>query len=396
MNYQLITEQAEIYVRNYFTAHYKPEFVYHNLKHTEYVASHAKEIANHFQLNEKDYFVVIVSAWFHDTGYFTAPENHEQESARLAKNFLLEKEVSEEEISAIESAILATKMPQQPKNILEEIVCDADLYNLGTDDFPETDKKIRKEREVLISKHIGKTAWTRSCTNLLSKHQYHTDYCRLQLNDTKEKNLKKLQEKLEKLEEGKKEKLKKENSEKENKPITKRPDRGIETMFRVTSNNNQRLSTMADNKAHIMITVNSIILSAIISLVLRKLDADSAFAFPTYLTLLVSVVTIIFAILATRPTIPPGIFTDQDIQDKKVNLLFFGNFYKMSLEAYTKGMLEVMKDPDFLYGSLVKDVYSQGIVLGKKYKLLRISYNTFMFGLIVSVIAYIIASIIND
>jgi hypothetical protein len=67
---------------------------------------------------------------------------------------------------------------------------------------------------------------------------------------------------------------------------------------------------------------------------------------------------------------------------KTVNLLFFGNFYKMSLEEYTYGMEKMMDDKDFLYGSLIKDVYAQGVVLGKKYRLLRIAYNIFMFGLL--------------
>jgi Family of unknown function (DUF5706) len=140
--------------------------------------------------------------------------------------------------------------------------------------------------------------------------------------------------------------------------------------------------------------VNSIILSAVISLLLRKLEEYSYLAWPTYLILTVSVMTIIFSILATRPAVPSGIFTPKDIEDKKVNLLFFGNFYKMNLEEYASGMREVMGDRDFLYGTLIKDVYSQGVVLGRKYRLLRISYNIFMFGLIISVLAFVVASIL--
>jgi hypothetical protein len=107
------------------------------------------------------------------------------------------------------------------------------------------------------------------------------------------------------------------------------------------------------------------------------------------------VLTIIFSILATRPSLPTGTFTQQDMDEKKVNLLFFGNFYKMNLPDYSAGMLQVMNDRDFLYGTLIKDVYAQGVVLGRKYKLLRISYNIFMFGLIASVLAFVAASILS-
>ena len=113
---------------------------------------------------------------------------------------------------------------------------------------------------------------------------------------------------------------------------------------------------------------------------------------PTFLLLATSLVTIIFAILATRPTLPSGTYSKQDLEEKKINLLFFGNFYRMSLPEYREGMEKMMEDTKYLYGSLITDGYAQGIVLRRKYRLLRNSYNVFMFGLILSVIAFIIAS----
>ncbi|WP_379090345.1 Pycsar system effector family protein [Pedobacter sp. UC225_65] len=146
---------------------------------------------------------------------------------------------------------------------------------------------------------------------------------------------------------------------------------------------------MADNKAQLLITVNSIILSLIVSLVLRRLEDNAFLIVPTFILLMVSLSTIIFSILATRPSIPDGVFSDNDLARKKVNLLFFGNFYKMTLSDYAKGMVKVMNDNEFLYGTLITDVYSQGVVLGRKYKLIRIAYNIFMFGLIAAVLAYV-------
>jgi hypothetical protein len=125
-------------------------------------------------------------------------------------------------------------------------------------------------------------------------------------------------------------------------------------------------------------------------LVLRRLSENQFLIIPTFILLSISLLAITFSILATRPSIPKGEFTREDVDTKNVNLLFFGNFYKMSLEEYTYGMEKMMDDKDFLYGSLIKDVYAQGVVLGKKYRLLRIAYNIFMFGLITSVLAFII------
>ena len=71
-----------------------------------------------------------------------------------------------------------------------------------------------------------------------------------------------------------------------------------------------------------------------------------------------------------------------------VNLLFFGNFYKMQMDDYLWAMNQMMKDGEYLSDSMVKDVYHLGIVLAKKYRYLRISYTIFMYGLIVAVIAF--------
>ena len=104
-------------------------------------------------------------------------------------------------------------------------------------------------------------------------------------------------------------------------------------------------------------------------------------------------IAVIFSVLATRPKIPDGLFRKEQVDKKTVNLLFFGNFYRMPFDDYYDGMQKVMADREFLYGSLIRDIHSQGVVLGRKYKLLRISYTIFMFTLVISILAFAIATI---
>jgi predicted metal-dependent HD superfamily phosphohydrolase len=402
MDYQALLKKIEHYSTDSFDHTGLNKLSYHNLRHTESVASYAKQISHHYQLSERDNFVVVSAAWLHDLGYTLERANHEAEGAGAAGIFLTNLGIPAPDIDAIKGCILATKLPQDPHNLLEEIVCDADLYHLGTSQFGELNKMMRKETEEVNQTKIPKDDWRNKTINFLESHKYHTDYARLLLNDQKQKNLEELKEKSEtKFQHSLKptEPLvvehhgeHKHHDEKHSKNKSDKPERGIETMFRVSSSNHQRLSDMADNKAHIMITVNSIILSAVISLLLRKLDENSYLMIPTFMLLAASLITIIFSILATRPTIPNGYFSKKDIEEKKVNLLFFGNFYRMSLPDYKEGMEKMMDDKEYLYGSLIMDGFAQGKVLGKKYQLLRISYNVFMFGLILSVIAFIIAS----
>ena len=398
MDYKALLEQVAQYVSSMFGGNVDNGLPYHNRAHTQFVVGSAIQIANHYQLPDSDFFVVVTAAWFHDAGYLKTRDRHERESVKIADNYLRQLSVDQETIARVNQCIMATEMPQSPQNLLEEIVCDADMFHFGSDNFLEKNKLLRKEIETATKTEISKEQWRLETVELMEKHHYFTDYCNLLLNDKKQQNLDKLKGRLNK------EDLKKlepdvpqsnleqtaEHSErtKKNKDI---PERGIETMFRITSGNNQRLSDMADGKAHILITVNSIILSAIISLVLRKLDTNSFIIIPTFMLLTVSVISIIFSILSTRPSIPKGVFSTEDIGEKKVNLLFFGNFYRMKLDDYSTGMRQVMADKDLLYHTLIMDVYSQGVVLGRKYHQLRVAYNIFMFGLILSVLAFAIA-----
>jgi hypothetical protein len=180
-----------------------------------------------------------------------------------------------------------------------------------------------------------------------------------------------------------------------NKKQLRNPDRGIETMFRVSFASHQKLSALADNKAHIMISVNSIIISVTIGLVLHNFTANNYLIIPTMILLLVNVGTIILAVLATRPKIHPGFFTKEQVEQKTVNLLFYGSFYKMKHKDYEKAMLDMMEDSEFLYTTMIKDIYWQGRVMGRKFRLLHFSYNIFMYGIAVAVVAYTIWGILN-
>jgi predicted metal-dependent HD superfamily phosphohydrolase len=406
MDYNNILEQAQHYVKSYFDKNVNEKLIYHNIKHTEMVVEAAKDIGQHYQLNDADFFTVVVAAWFHDIGYLTGdPTGHEERGAKMAQSYLEGTGVERGVIEAVSRCIIATKLPQRAVGLTEQIVCDADLYHLGTDAFGDRNKLMRKEAEALQDKKISKDEWRKTTIRFLEGHQYYTDYCRLLLNEQQQENLKKLKVKDPDGGSNTLEGLLREHgvndgkdvsaapAAKEKKDKNKDPGRGIDTVFRITSNNNQKLSSLADSKAHILIQVNSIIISVLLSLLLRKIEDHTNLAIPATLLLTVNLVTIIFSILATRPHIPPGKFTKEDLDEKKVNLLFFGNFYKMTLEEYAGGMLIMMEDKDFLYGSLIRDVYFQGLALGKKYRWLRLSYNVFMYGLIASVLAFLIAAL---
>lgn len=431
MQKALIIEAAQQYVTKQYQEHPHPQLVYHNLVHTRQVVQSAEQICAHYRLPEDELVAVFVAAWFHDLGYLLGiADQHEENGAAEAVSFLQQQQVAVPIQEMVKRCILATKMPQSPQSLPEQIVCDADLSHLGREDFKVRNKLLRQEVEMVGNKKVSSIAWNTTSIIFLEQHHYFTEYCQTRYKQQKEENLRRLKSKLDKKQAeaaekeqtlptagtpdestgntaipvmrgipapenggGKTKKSSEKGAEKDKPPKEKKPGRGVETMFRITSTNHIRLSSMADSKANIMISVNSIIISVILSVLVRRLEDYPNMVIPSIIFLFTSVTTIIFSILATRPNITSGVFTKDDIYKEKANLLFFGNFYKMSLQDYDWGMKQMMNNPDFLYGSMTKDVYHLGVVLGRKYKLLRISYNIFMFGLIISVFAFMVAAI---
>jgi predicted metal-dependent HD superfamily phosphohydrolase len=367
----------------------KPNLVYHNLEHTKTVVQRTNEIAAHYNLNEKELTILSIAAWFHDVGHlFAEASKHEEKSVEVMNNFMLENDNDAELMAEITGCILATKTPRHPQNLLQEIICDADTYHFGTKEFKDSNKKVFEEYLLTVG-HESKQEWNKQTLELLESHKYYTSYCSNLLEEKKQLNMKKLKKKITETD--------KEPAIGTDDLIIKKTNsltaKGIQTMLRLTSENHLKLSDMADRKANILISVNSIIISVILGVLLRKLPDEPNLTIPSVIFLLVAVTTIVISITATRPKLSSGIFNSQDVLDKKTNLLFFGNFHKKSFDEYNVAMREMMQDPDYLYGTLIKDIYQLGVVLGRKYKLIHLAYNIFMVGIIISVAAFAIAAL---
>ncbi|MEO5562988.1 MAG: Pycsar system effector family protein [Chitinophagaceae bacterium] len=396
-----ILKQAELYITALYDSDRNHNLVYHSIDHTKKVVDHVNEIAAHYELQEKEIIILNIAAWFHDAGHlYEDPAGHEEKSAKLMKDWIETKDIYAALAGDVESTILATRIDEQPENILQQILKDADTYHFGTKEFKDFDKLMRKEMKLRKLETILMD-WEKNTLALLKHHQFYTDYCKNLLEERKKKNMGKLNKRIDEIygsnssesmiPEGKKSSGSKKASTNPDGFITK----GIQTMLRLTSENHMRLSDMADNKANILISVNAIIISVILSVLIRKIEVDRHLAIPTMIFLASSLATIVLAILSTRPKITTGSFTRDQVLNRQTNLLFFGNFHKAKLEEYKWGMSTMMRDPNYLYGSVVDDIYYLGQVLGRKYRLVRIAYNVFMIGIITSAIAFILAILLN-
>jgi predicted metal-dependent HD superfamily phosphohydrolase len=371
---------------------------FHNIEHTKDVVNAVQIIGPQSDLSEDELESAIVAAWLHDIGYIDGAKDHEHNAAVKAKELLEKLGAPHKKQMEVTEAIMATKVPQNPKSLVSKVICDADLFHLSSDQCEYKSTRLREEWAILGDKKLTDEEWMRMNLEFMEGHRYHTPYGQTVLQQGKKKNIKRLRKHLNPDKAKNKESLEDEVIKlrsKLEKAKVQKPDRGIETMFRTTSTNHIMLSEMADNKANILITINSIILSVVVSVLVRKLEENPKLIGPTILLVVVCLATTVFAILATRPNVTTGKFTRDDIKNKRTNLLFFGNFHGMKVDDYEWSMKEMMKDSDYLYGSMIKDVYYLGKVLGRKYRRLRVAYNIFMFGFVLSIISFIIAFLMS-
>lgn len=193
MDLKLLYTVIENYITALFEQIHAPALVFHNLSHTQNVVSQAMEIAKHYTLSKNERYILFAAAWFHDVGHlFTEPHMHEAMSCDIMSKFLSNKVNNVHIISYIEECIMATKLPRNPQNLLQEIICDADTYHFGTDEFKEMNELVKREQQ-LKTGYIDIVRFNKETIKMLEHHCFYTNYCIKHLNEKKQNNLKELQ-----------------------------------------------------------------------------------------------------------------------------------------------------------------------------------------------------------
>ncbi len=163
-------------------------------------------------------------------------------------------------------------------------------------------------------------------------------------------------------------------------------NRGIETLFRTSFDVQVGLTSLADTKANIMISINGIIISVIIAAVAPRLGGNPWLLVPTGIFLLGATISIVFAILAARPRIwRPG----PEASGGRRNILFFDDFARRSEDDFVREMLELMADRGEVYSAMLRNIHGLGSVLRRKFDMLAIAYRSFMVALVLGVLSAI-------
>lgn len=388
MKNNTIVKEAAEYVFNLFKDKLPGDYVYHNYNHTAETVKACKKLSKSYNLTSRDYEVLLLAALFHDAGYVNAYDNHEEESVKFMKEYL-KGNYADEDIKEIESLILSTKYRTVPDGSLQEILHDADYINLGNKSFEHRADLLRIEWERILQKTYSEEEWAKIQLQFLLDTQFKTEYAVLNYNEQKEENILKQRGKIDKFET----KVKKADEAAKLKPI--KDGRGIETLYRSVYAYHISLTSIADNKANMMISINTIIISIVITLFGTGFTFSSEnqfssvrFVFPMAFLLLTSLLAVVFAILSARPNVTSK--EKYELSKKDSSILFFGNFAQLELREFVNKIKALKEQKDELYDSMTVDIFYLGSVLVRKYNYLSWSYNIFMFGMVFCAVGFVV------
>ena len=386
--------------------------VYHDVRYAKRLIANIKTITAQEQISDADMQTLCICAWLYTSLFSnvrTGSKNKDQlfeecgsyadqNFPELLESFGLDKVDIVKTVNLVKSAIKI----EFSQNQLGGIFSDALVMDIVADQSMDRLKKMYEEA-VLGDVNLSLTKFYDLMIGYLSPYNAHTAYGKTNIHPSALELIHKLEKEKRKLSQKKNIILKKqlEISDEELKELRKnlvgvkgRDVRGIQTLFRTTSRNHYTLNQMVDRKASIMITVNAIILSVVIGGLLRSTGNDLLGILPMAILSIASLFSIIFAILSITPNRTQGEFTVEDIRHKQGNLLYFGNFHNMEFRDFEWGMLQKLSDSNFLYSSMIKDLYYLGKTLQKKYTLIRISLQFFVIGLVSSFILFMISRMV--
>jgi hypothetical protein len=299
--------------------------------------------------------------------------------------------------------ITSEAIPNNEKVAIEaQILSDAFIMDF-TDSEGEKHLKQFYEQLIMRDLHVSRKGWYDILINILKEFKISTNYGKAHIKPKIEELKEKIKKERKEIEHRKEllaqRELKISDAEikklkKDLEKVSNRDDRGIQTLFRNTSRNHYTLNQMVDGKASIMITVNSIILSAIMSGLIGSYEQKNIVKYtPIFILAIINLISITFAIIAIRPIRTQGNFTEEEIRNKKGNLLYFGNFHNMLFRDFEWGFLQMLNDKNYLYSAMIRDYYYQGHSLYSKYKSIRISLTVFLVGLAFAIISHLIIQI---
>jgi|694.fasta_scaffold92099_3 hypothetical protein len=335
----------------------------------------------------QDLLIAQLSALFLYAGIQIPGGNHEDGGFELAKKFLNENGVDDETIESVKDCLCAVVPPQLPINISGQLLCDSlnsflviknhcsldDLHFFISGISSGDEKKGKYE------------GWLNHLENLV----FFTDPAKKEFDKSIKKKVSWLKNNLSVGENAEELPIAKEKEDSPDIFSEAKPDRGAATLFRNASREHIAMLSIVHQKSGFLLSFNSILLSVVLSILSTKLTEFPHLLIPTVMLVVTCLGTIIFTILATKPMIIRN--RKDPLARDTFNVMFFGHYVHLDWQEYNKQIKVISNNVESTVEVLSKNIYYQGVVLDKKYRLLLIAYKIFLYGLIISVSAFLIS-----
>jgi hypothetical protein len=387
-----ILAKAESKAFELFKAKQDSRLFYHNYEMAAKLVEHVQEIGQAITLPAQSIEMLGIAAWFYPTGHLFDYQNPTEAAVKNVSEFLKSENFPKAKSEKIKDFIRLIEANKSPVSEEQEVFHDAYYALQHGSLFSMKSPLLQLEQEFFQKAPLPKEQWIQLQLQKLLNTKFYTPHGKLHYEADLAQNILNVKGQLIKLK-------KKKNIYIEEEVNTfqgieeKVPARAIQTFFRANYRNHINLSAIADNKANIMISVNAILLSVLISLMTYKNIAETKpmILMAVIIFFITGLTSLVFAVLSARPKVTA---LNNNIADKKLiqkNIVFFGNFVHLDLDQYEEAMDAMFKDGELMYGNMVRDLYYLGKVLDKKYRFLSTSYNIFMVGFVATSITLLIA-----
>ena len=386
---------VEQFVWEFYESRRDGRLVFHNLHLARRLSAKAAQIGAEAGLEAPQLSAAVAAAWLTPTGFLYQYRNPAAGSMDTARRFFAHYPVAEEIKDAVIRGIQLALEGGTPATETEKVCADAWNATLYSEQFEESSPMLRLEQELMGDVRTTRLEWgQRQLQNLLSV-RFYTPFARMTCEPLVARHILRQKTQMEKwLRNNPGEHIGSDGDSdifKELEPEGDTPMRGVQTFFRTNYRTHINLSAIADNKANIMISVNSILISVLITLIsYRNIgETNPEILLPVIIFLVSGLASLTFAVLSARPKITSLNHEGKSKEEIRKNIVFFGNFVNLDLDQYEEAMDAMFRDDQLLYGNMTRDMYYLGRVLDKKYKYLTISYNIFMMGFIATVVAFL-------
>lgn len=390
-----VLSAAQAHVLRLFNQKHDARLLYHSYQHTTEVVNKVNDLARSGGFATTTAEIAMLAAWLHALGYLDDYTGYLPKSILMAEEFLQKQNFPESKMKKVLSCLNNLNPGIEPETLEEQLFIDGYHAQTATNTFFQQSPLLRLERELVLNVVLHPSEWAQVQLQSLLRTRFFTPYAKKVFEPILAQNILTQKEIVEKTKSNNRLPL---DDEEQNLRIfqdleRKIPNRATQTFFRANYRNHINLSAIADNKANIMISVNAIIISVLISILSYQniTERNPLVLMPVVIFLVTGLTSLIFAVLSARPKVTSFLRPDSPMEKTRRNIVFFGNFVRLSLDQYEEAMDAMFRDGELIYGNMARDLYYLGKVLDKKYRFLTYSYNIFMVGFVATVLTFLIA-----